>query len=74
MTTALPARREPARRELDLSLVVTQLMKGALYQDLHPKAWRHLLPLQPQVSWLRSSASRRSSSRWGRWPSSGGWP
>ena len=49
MTTALPARREPARRELDLSLVVTQLMKGALYQDLHPKAWRHLLPLQPQV-------------------------
>ena len=44
MTTATPA-----RRELDLSLVVTQLMKGALYQDLHPKAWRHLLPLQPQV-------------------------
>ena len=44
MTTAAPA-----RHELDLSLVVTQLMKGALYQDLHPKAWRHLLPLQPQV-------------------------
>jgi len=44
MTTAAPA-----RRELDLSLVVTQLMKGPLYQDLHPKAWRHLLPLQPHV-------------------------
>jgi hypothetical protein len=38
-----------ARSELSLPLVVTQLMKGVLYQDLHPKAWRHLLQLQPQV-------------------------
>ena len=37
------------RSELDLPLVVTQLMKGAVYQDTHPKAWRHLLQLQPQV-------------------------
>jgi hypothetical protein len=38
-----------ARSELDLPLVVTQLMKGVVYQDTHPKAWRHLLQLQPQL-------------------------
>jgi hypothetical protein len=38
-----------ARSELSLPLVVTTLMKGVLYQDLHPKVWRHLLALQPQV-------------------------
>jgi len=39
----------PARAELDLPFVVTQLMKGVVYEDTHPKAWRHLLQLQPQV-------------------------
>ena len=38
-----------ARSELDLSLVVTNLMKGVVYRDSHEKAWRHLLPLQSQV-------------------------
>ena len=38
-----------ARSELDLSLVVTSLMKGVVYRDSHEKAWRHLLPLQSQV-------------------------
>jgi hypothetical protein len=37
------------RDEPDLSLAVTQLMKGVLYCDLHENAWRHLLQLQPQV-------------------------
>ncbi len=35
--------------EPDLSLAVTQLMKGAVYRDTHERAWRHLLQLQPQV-------------------------
>ena len=35
--------------ELDLSLAVTQLMKGVVYRDTHERAWRHLLQLQPQV-------------------------
>ncbi len=39
----------PARSELDLPLVVTHLMKGVVYEDAHPKVWRHLLPLQAQV-------------------------
>jgi hypothetical protein len=38
-----------ARSELDLPLVVTHLMKGVVYADSHPKVWRHLLQLQPQV-------------------------
>ncbi|MGS0687769.1 DUF4194 domain-containing protein [Nakamurella sp. GG22] len=38
-----------ARSELDLSLVVTSLMKGVVYRDSHEKAWRHLLPLQSHV-------------------------
>jgi hypothetical protein len=33
----------------DLSLAVTHLMKGVVYQDTHDKAWRHLLQLQAQV-------------------------
>ena len=35
--------------EPDLSLTVTQLMKGVVYRDTHERAWRHLLQLQPQV-------------------------
>jgi hypothetical protein len=35
--------------EPDLSLVATQLMKGAVYRDYHEKAWRQLLQLQAQV-------------------------
>lgn len=38
-----------ARSELSLPLVVTHLMKGVVYQDLHPKVWRHLVQLTPQV-------------------------
>ncbi|MBB5868552.1 hypothetical protein F4553_001931 [Allocatelliglobosispora scoriae] len=33
----------------DLSVAVTQLMKGVVYRDTHEVAWRHLLALQPQV-------------------------
>ena len=33
----------------DLPLTVTQLMKGVVYRDVHDKAWRGLLQLQPQV-------------------------
>jgi uncharacterized protein DUF4194 len=35
--------------EPDLSLAVTQLMKGVVYRDTHDRAWRSLLELQPQV-------------------------
>lgn len=35
--------------EPDLSLAVTQLMKGVVYRDTHERAWRDLLQLQPQV-------------------------
>jgi hypothetical protein len=35
--------------EPDLSLAVTQLMKGVVYRDTHERAWRHLLQMQPQV-------------------------
>ncbi len=38
-----------ARSQLDLSLVVTSLMKGVVYRDTHEKVWRHLVPLQSQV-------------------------
>jgi hypothetical protein len=34
--------------EPDLSLAVTQLMKGVVYRDTH-QAWQHLLQLQPQA-------------------------
>jgi Domain of unknown function (DUF4194) len=33
----------------ELSLAVTQVMKGVVYRDSHEKAWRHLLELQAQV-------------------------
>jgi hypothetical protein len=39
----------PARTEADLSLAVTQLLKGVVYADSHPKAWAHLQVLLPQV-------------------------
>jgi hypothetical protein len=45
MSTAAVADRE----EPDLSVVVTQLMKGVLYRDVHESQWRQLLQLQPQV-------------------------
>jgi hypothetical protein len=35
--------------EPDLSLAVTQLMKGVVYRDTHERAWHHLLQMQPQV-------------------------
>jgi hypothetical protein len=35
--------------EPDLSVAVTQLMKGAVYRETHDRAWNHLLQLQPQV-------------------------
>ncbi len=35
--------------EPDLSVVVTQLMKGVLYRETHEKQWRQLLALQAQV-------------------------
>ena len=35
--------------EPDLSLTVTQLMKGVVYRDMHDRAWRSLLELQPQA-------------------------
>jgi hypothetical protein len=33
----------------DLSLAVTQLMKGVVYRDTHERAWRDLLQLQSSV-------------------------
>jgi hypothetical protein len=33
----------------DLSVAVTQLMKGVVYRDTHEVAWQNLLQLQPQV-------------------------
>ena len=35
--------------EPDLSLAVTQLMKGVVYRDTHHHAWRSLLELQPRA-------------------------
>ena len=35
--------------EPDLSLAVTQLMRGAVYREAHDRAWRSLLELQPQA-------------------------
>jgi Domain of unknown function (DUF4194) len=37
------------RDEAELSVAVTQLMKGVVYRDTHEAAWRALLQLQPQV-------------------------
>ena len=44
MTGATQSTAEP-----NLSLAVTQLMKGVVYRDTHPVPWRHLLQLQAQV-------------------------
>lgn len=38
-----------AREEPNLSVVVTQMMKGVIYRDAHESQWRQLLALQPQV-------------------------
>ena len=35
--------------EPELSLAVTQLMKGIVYRDTHDRAWHSLLELQPQA-------------------------
>jgi hypothetical protein len=35
--------------EPDLSIAVTQLMKGVVYRDVHETQWRHLTALQAQV-------------------------
>jgi Domain of unknown function (DUF4194) len=35
--------------EPNLSVAVTQLMKGVVYRDTHDRAWRSLLELQPQA-------------------------
>jgi len=35
--------------EPELSVAVTQLMKGVVYRDAHDRAWNHLLQLQPHV-------------------------
>ncbi len=35
--------------EPNLSLAVTQLMKGVVYRDTHDRAWRSLLELRPQA-------------------------
>jgi hypothetical protein len=35
--------------EPDLSVAVTQLMKGVVYRDEHDRAWRNLMQLQAQV-------------------------
>ena len=45
MTAASVARRD----EPDLSVVVTQLMKGVIYREAHESQWSQLLQLQPQV-------------------------
>ncbi|ONH24183.1 DUF4194 domain-containing protein [Pseudofrankia asymbiotica] len=39
-----------AQSDLELSLVVTSLMKGPVYRDQHEKVWRHLLGLRARVS------------------------
>jgi hypothetical protein len=38
-----------AGHDADLSLVITQLMKGVVYRDTHERPWRHLLSLQAQA-------------------------
>lgn len=35
--------------ETNLSVAVTQLMKGVVYRDVHDRAWRSLLELRPQA-------------------------
>jgi Domain of unknown function (DUF4194) len=41
--------RNTASIEPDLSLAVTQLMKGVVYRDAHERAWGHLIQLQSQA-------------------------
>lgn len=43
MTRAVP------RDELSLPLVVTHLMKGAVYRDTHERVWQHLIQLVGRV-------------------------
>ena len=43
------ARNQSSAVEPDLSLVVVQLMKGALYREGHEQAWQQLLVLAPRV-------------------------
>jgi Domain of unknown function (DUF4194) len=38
-----------ASTEPDLSLAVTQLMKGVVYRDAHERVWGHLIQLQSQA-------------------------
>jgi len=38
-----------AGTEPDLSVAVTQLMKGVVYRDAHERAWGHLIQLQSQA-------------------------
>ena len=38
-----------AATEPNLSLAVTQLMKGVVYRDAHDRQWSHLMQLQAQV-------------------------
>lgn len=45
MTTPATAQRD----EPDLSVVVTQLMKGVVYRDVHEAQWHQLLQLQSKV-------------------------
>lgn len=40
---------QPGTEAPDLSLAVTQLMKGVVYRETHDRAWRNLLQLQPQA-------------------------
>lgn len=40
---------KPADGAPNLSLPVTQLLKGVVYRDTHELAWRHLLQLRAQV-------------------------
>lgn len=43
------AERQTARAELNLPLVVTSLLKGAVYRDAHERTWAQLVRLEPQV-------------------------
>jgi hypothetical protein len=47
--TATIADRKDRSDEPDLSVVVTQLMKGVVYRDIHGSQWNQLLQLQPRV-------------------------
>jgi Domain of unknown function (DUF4194) len=46
----MAATRTVPREELNLPLVVTHLMKGVVYRDMHEKVWQHLVQLVPRVS------------------------